>query len=586
MAISNNSGSGDIYCFYPEGRKGMNKRVSLSRITIAVQVTLFTVVLGLALLVGFYFQKNTVEEEAAARGAELTARVRELESRLGRDALQVKEILYEVIDNNGLWSEDKEHKYFDKMAVKKLMSDKSLLHPDLETLFVCRKEDFYLGIVYLQGSGSQRLAYRDYVMEHVAELVSDSNQNLWRIREIDGVTYCFLVYEYPKAGIYVGVGLPENEIFSDLKLLFEVVSGSMTIKDCDDQPYVYYASDEPGEIKLESVSSNAGLTFECNIDVNALEFMRRSTFASVLLIVFVSVGSILVQNLILRRAVIRPVTKLSGQVKNAADEGGRIEQLVIAEDARTEEIYTLQAVLNHLLQEVLSGRIQLYKNQVEKQDGELRQLRSQLRPHFYLNAIMTVSSMTYQNRNEDIREYLARLSGHMRYMMRIMTSTVTLKEELSHIENYVNMQEIKFPSSVILMTECPGELEQARIPHLLLYTVVENAFKYAMTLQETMVLTITCGALATEDFDGYRVVLEDNGKGFDEETRRRYNNGEILEDREEKHIGLSNVKRSLLLQYGRKDLLRLSNALPHGARVEIWIPNEKGYRNGFDSTDR
>lgn len=64
---------------------------------------------------------------------------------------------------------------------------------------------------------------------------------------------------------------------------------------------------------------------------------------------------------------------------------------------------------------------------------KLRMLRAQLRPHFYLNSIITVNSMTYQNRNEDIREYLACFSDYMRYMMKIHTDMIPLKQELKHI---------------------------------------------------------------------------------------------------------------------------------------------------------
>ena len=340
----------------------MKRRVSLSQITIAVQATLFVAVLGLAVLVGFYFQRHTVEEETAARAAELTARIKDLESRFGTDALQVREILHSVLDNEGLWSEDQSKKYFDKVAVKNLLNDKVLLYNDLKTMFVCRKDDFYLGIYSVEQTGTERLAYQDYVMEHVSELISNSNRSLWKIREVGGVSYCFLVYGYPEENIYVGIGLLCNEVFSELNSFCEIAEGHMIIRDSDGFAYVHPVSEAPGEIKIEGISSKTALTFEGYITVGALEFMKQSTFASIMMLAFVSVGSMVVQHLILGRAVIRPVTALSGAVKNAADEGGSIEHLTITADAETEEIYTLQTVLNHLLHEVLSARLQLYEN--------------------------------------------------------------------------------------------------------------------------------------------------------------------------------------------------------------------------------
>ena len=106
----------------------MKRRASLSRITIVVQATLFTVVLGIALLLGIYFQKHTVEEETAAKEAELTVRIRDLKSRLNGVALQVQEMLYSVIEENGLWAEDQNEKYFAKVATKNLLNDNALLY--------------------------------------------------------------------------------------------------------------------------------------------------------------------------------------------------------------------------------------------------------------------------------------------------------------------------------------------------------------------------------------------------------------------------------------------------------------------------
>ncbi len=548
----------------------MKKRISLLKMTALVQMILLAAVVGIIFLVGIYFQRRMLKEEKEVRQAELAAQIRELDSRLGSAALQVKEILRSVVDSNGLWSEDSGSKYFDKIATRDLLLDKALVYADLKRVFVCRKDDFYIGTQSQQGGG-EKLNYQDYVAGNLKDLTSDGNKGFWKIRSVDGIGYCFLTYHYADAGIYVGVGLRCDELFAGVNAFFENAEGMVIVTDRDGISYTEYEEDPSGTITVQQSSEQSGLSYDGYITVSALEFMQKSTFISMALL---CVGSMLVQYLILRGAVVKPVSRLSDAVKNMAEESADIGQMKIEEDASAEEIYTLQFTLNYLLREVISARLQLYEKKMQEQDMELRQLRAQLRPHFYLNAIMTVSSMTYQDRDGDIREYLARLSDHMRYMMRIRSSMVSLKEELAHIENYVDMQTIKFPSSVLLMTECPAELEKIRVPHLILYTIVENAFKYAMNLKDTLVFCISCGIWETADFTGLRVILEDNGPGFHEEILKLYNGEGILEDNEGRHIGLSNVKRSLYLQYGRKDLLRLSNAVPQGARVEIHIPKE------------
>ena len=93
-----------------------------------------------------------------------------------------------------------------------------------------------------------------------------------------------------------------------------------------------------------------------------------------------------------------------------------------------------------------------------------------------------------------------------RYMMRIRESRVKLGEELEHVENYVKMQEIRFPGSILLVTECPEKLNEIRVPHLLLHTIVENVFKHAMSLTETLMLMISCREIEENGFRGVRCV--------------------------------------------------------------------------------
>lgn len=557
----------------------MKKRISLSRMTVLIQAILFAVVAGLIILVGIYFQMQTREEAAASAQTELQTIIRDLDSRLDAAGIQVREVLRVAVASNGLWSGDSASRYFEKVNLRNVISNKSLFYEDMALLFVCRKDDFYLGNITNQ-TGTEKLAYRDYIMQNIEEMAEASNGNLWIIRDVDGIDYCFLVYAYANEELYVGVGLRCEELFDELDTFFQSGQGWMTVTDSEGTEYADVSSAGqdrglPEGIEVQESTATAGLSIAGSITVSALKFWQKSTSVSILLLILLCVCSIMVQYRILRRVVVNPVMELADAVKNTAEDGGGIEEIKITESAFTQEIYTLQKALNYLLGEVISARLLLYEKKVQEQDTELRLLRAQLRPHFYLNSLMTVNSMTYQNRNEDIRKYLGCFSDYMRYMMRINTSMVCLKEELTHIQNYIDMQEIKFPSSVVSMIECPRELADAQIPHLILYTIVENAFKYAMNLQDTLILLISCGFLYTGDFTGYQVIVEDNGKGFDEETLKLYNGEGILEDKEGRHIGLSNVKRSLFLQYDRKDLLRLSNTLSHGARIEVRIPKEE-----------
>lgn len=117
-----------------------------------------------------------------------------------------------------------------------------------------------------------------------------------------------------------------------------------------------------------------------------------------------------------------------------------------------------------MAEEVQNLKITQYEMKMHHQLMQLRQLQSQIKTHFYLNAFNTVQSMTYRNSNEMIRKYLQALSQHMRYMMRIDLEFVPLTQEISHIANFFEMQNIKFPNSVSLSIALPESLAGRPVP--------------------------------------------------------------------------------------------------------------------------
>ena len=236
------------------------------------------------------------------------------------------------------------------------------------------------------------------------------------------------------------------------------------------------------------------------------------------------------------------------------------------------EFDTLSANFNAMVSSVRAARIAEHEHEVQKRQEELTMLRAQIQPHFFLNAITTVSNMTYQNRNEEIRQYIAALAKFMRYMLNISCKQVSVAEELVHIDNYVKMQAIRFPDSVQIETHIDPEAKDLKIPYLLLFTVVENAFKHAMSLYGTLELHVSCESVDTERFHGYCLKVQDNGQGFSPEVLERLQDISAPMNAKE-HLGLTNVRRTLVLSYGRNDLLRLYNLPEGGALVEIWIPN-------------
>lgn len=275
---------------------------------------------------------------------------------------------------------------------------------------------------------------------------------------------------------------------------------------------------------------------------------------------------------VMQRMIVHPTSVI---LKANRELSGRNADYRITERANSQEFEELFKSFNDMADSLQKMRIEAYDRQIRAQRDELKLLRAQIRPHFYLNAITTVSNMTYQNRNDDIRNYLAELAKYMRYMLNAQNRWVRIAEEIGQIKSYLEMQKIKFPGSVDAYIGCAEAVADTRVPYLLLFTAVENTFKHAMNLYEPLWLVVQCESYQENGFCGCRMIVEDNGKGFPPEVLDMFSaqNSETLPSAKD-HLGLTNIRRTLQLIYHRNDLLRLSNAKTGGAHVEIWIPEE------------
>lgn len=465
----------------------------------------------------------------------------------------------------GLRSGDRRQQTLDKLRLNRTVSEKKTLQPELEYVFVIRPGDFCI----FQGAEDifPRLNFKDYLQENCASLVTTSHQ--WRIFHLENKTYFLKCYYYREADIYVGVAAQPKTVFSDLMNIFS--EDGLKAVFSDEMGNVYSVGQEVVISDLISFSRQeeltGGITLDYTFETSFLQLMQKDIPVVVLLVLAVSAVTYGYTNRQVRNRIIRPVEAISAAVE---DLGDLTELRQIPENAPVAELHHLETTINTLLQDAVYSRMKLYTTELQKKAQELQLLRSQLRPHFFLNAITTVSAMTYQNRDEEIRDYLVKLSAFMRYILGSQSPMSTVEEEISCLENYLQLQQTRYPDRLFWFREEDESVKNFPIPRFLLLTVGENAVKYGMEPEDILQIYLQC----TREKDDILIVVEDNGPGFTPEQLDYYSRPELPETGGE-HLGLANIKGTLSLQYGRQDLLRITQAMPKGARVEIRIPLEK-----------
>jgi two-component system LytT family sensor kinase len=193
----------------------------------------------------------------------------------------------------------------------------------------------------------------------------------------------------------------------------------------------------------------------------------------------------------------------------------------------------LSTVLKFTIDWFLNERIQ---RDLENQrlTAELSFLKSQINPHFLFNSLNSIYSLAYQ-KSDTTPEAILKLSEIMRYMLyECNDSLVELSQELQYLQNYIDLQKIRFSNKAFIDFEVNGVVDGQHIVPLLLISFIENAFKHGVANDPASPIK-----LKIDLKDGHLYFFIQNKK----HTHNRDSSG---------GIGLNNVRRRLDLLYPNK----------------------------------
>jgi len=311
------------------------------------------------------------------------------------------------------------------------------------------------------------------------------------------------------------------------------------------------------------------LTLYCYTNKKSILNQTHVSMIGVALVVFAAVLVLLFILEFTKKEIADPMKRMTKDMERI--KSGDYESRIDA-NFHTKEFLMFQETTNQMINEIIGLKIQSYEKKLELQDMELRSIRLQLKPHFFLNALTTISSLSAQNKSEQVRIYIEALSKNVRYMFQAGFHTVSLKEEMKHVNNYFEMQELKYPGCVFYMIDMPEELGEWKIPQMLIHTFIENEYKYAVSMENILTLLIKARKVEYKTEEMLLIEIEDDGKGYPKDVLE-YMSGELPPNTENgKRVGLRSVKRMIELMYERDDLLIVENTFLHGCLNKIYIP--------------
>jgi len=202
----------------------------------------------------------------------------------------------------------------------------------------------------------------------------------------------------------------------------------------------------------------------------------------------------------------------------------------------------LSIVLKFSIAWFLNERIQ---RDLENQrlTAELAFLKSQINPHFLFNSLNSIYSLAYQ-KSDNTPGAILKLSEIMRYMLyESNDNKVALEKELQYLQNYIDLQKIRFGKNAFIDFKIEGVVGDQRIVPLLLIAFIENAFKHGVANDAATAIQLLIRIDATTLYFFIR-------------NKKHANNRDAVGG-----IGLSNVKRRLDLLYPRKYSLEIHDEI-------------------------
>lgn len=219
---------------------------------------------------------------------------------------------------------------------------------------------------------------------------------------------------------------------------------------------------------------------------------------------------------------------------------------------------------NQMLKENLEETMQEFNNL------QNTALQYQINPHFLFNTLNLVSVYAAKEfgPRHDMVVLIQKLAQLLRYSLNSDSNLVSLKEELSYVEIYLDILERRHQKSYQISWEIPQDLMRTQVLRMALQPLVENAVYHGIEPVGNGVITIGANRKENE----LLIWVSDDGAGMDPEDINLLNE-RIRQNRlQSQHIGLANVHRRLQLLFGSEYGLSISSARNRGTRVCMTLP--------------
>ncbi len=238
--------------------------------------------------------------------------------------------------------------------------------------------------------------------------------------------------------------------------------------------------------------------------------------------------------------------------------------------SREDELGRLSAHYNGLVRRIRTLVEEIRETEHKKLEYEFLMLQNQIGPHFLHNTLACVASLIRQEKYETAQQALRALIRLLSYTFELNEKTVTLREEIEQIGNYMKIQQMRYGQELRFEQQIDDAACQGRVLKLLLQPLVENSVFHGIAPRGGGTLKI----VARLRGDVLHIFICDDGVGMTREMCRDILSGKTIARVTDRlsSVGILNVHERLKLRYGEKYGISIKSEIGIGTVICLRIP--------------
>lgn len=234
--------------------------------------------------------------------------------------------------------------------------------------------------------------------------------------------------------------------------------------------------------------------------------------------------------------------------------------------------------LTHVEEQLAEGLALIFSSQIELgeaevqskllKEAEIKSLQAQVNPHFFFNAINTISALMRIDSTK-ARELLLQLSKYFRGNLQgAIATTIQVQQELDQVKAYLALEQARFPERYHIVFDVEEDCLDCFIPPYAIQVLVENTIKHGFKNRKD---NNQVYVQIQKDGQTLHIDVFDNGEGIPEK-RLALLGKQTVESEKGTGTALENLARRIQTLYDNQGNFFIENNPEGGSHVALTIP--------------